>query len=437
MWLAKKMPVFREFFILSAIIVSLANAGKHDIYSGFTVHGVKLMSPSHAELLHDLEVSLDVDVWQHGAVALSDALVMVSPQNKEQFLEELEKNGVEHYLHLEDVAKAFEEHDAEISRYQQTRTNRMVFESYPRYAEIDAYLERIAAAYPDIVTLVNAGTSWEGRAIKYLKISTTNFADTSKPIYYMDAMIHAREWVTTPVALYSIHRLVEDLQEQDRDLLENVDWIIHPLVNPDGYEYTHTDVRLWRRTRSFYPEVSETCYGVDANRNFNVSFNTVGVSDYPCSDVYPGHLAFSEPETEIVRDILHEHVDRIQLYMNIHSHGNWVLYGFGTGDLPSNVAHIHHVGATMGAVMDAVKLPEASFYLVGNSALILYATSGSAQDYGQYIGIPFSYTLELPGYGMDFRVPPQYIDHINEETWRGIATTARLARSYYVARNAN
>lgn len=62
----------------------------------------------------------------------------------------------------------------------------------------------------------------------------------------MEAMIHAREWVTTPVALYSVHRLVEDLRSEDRDLLEDVDWIILPLVNPDGYEYSHTHVRTSR-----------------------------------------------------------------------------------------------------------------------------------------------------------------------------------------------
>lgn len=74
------------------------------------------------------------------------------------------------------------------------------------------------------------------------QISTTNFNDPSKPIYFMDAMIHAREWVTTPVALYAIHRLVESLREEDRDLLENIDWIIYPMVNPDGYEHSHDHV---------------------------------------------------------------------------------------------------------------------------------------------------------------------------------------------------
>lgn len=60
----------------------------------------------------------------------------------------------------------------------------------------------------------------------------------------MTSMLHAREWVTTPVALYAVHRLVEELRSEDQDLLQNIDWIIMPLVNPDGYEYTHTDVKL-------------------------------------------------------------------------------------------------------------------------------------------------------------------------------------------------
>lgn len=56
--------------------------------------------------------------------------------------------------------------------------------------------------------------------------------------------MHAREWVTTPVTLYSIHRLVENLRTEDTDLLADIDWIILPLVNPDGYEYTHTGVSI-------------------------------------------------------------------------------------------------------------------------------------------------------------------------------------------------
>ncbi|XP_072934770.1 uncharacterized protein [Epargyreus clarus] len=398
------------------------------------IHGVELRDDNDLKLLSELEIELNVDIWRYGYPGKRDALVMVSEDTKVDFLDKLDENGVTHYLHISDVVKTLEDHDVEINKWRQSRSNLVPFENYPRYSEIDAYLERIAREYPNLVTLVNAGPSFEGRSVKYLKISTTNFADTSKPIYFIDAMIHAREWVTTPVALYTIHRLVEDLNESDRDLLENVDWIIMPLVNPDGYEYSHTDVRLWRGTRSIHPELNTTCVGVDGNRNFNVSWNTLGVSADPCSQVFPGPYPFSEPETGYVRDVLHEYQDRIQLYLDIHSHGNYVLFAYGDRSLPPNAAQIHHVGATMGAVMDVHKLPQAGFYLVGNSALVLYVSSGSAQDYGQIVGVPFSYTLELPGYGYAFSVPPQFIEHINKETWVGIAETARLSVLYYRAR---
>ncbi|XP_047538600.1 carboxypeptidase B-like [Vanessa atalanta] len=409
--------------------------GNNEDYSGYSVYSVNLRDRSDQLVLLNLQVELNVDLWDHGAPDLRNALVMVSPENKLKFLDTLEDNGINHQLHLADVALFLKAYDTHVTSWKQSRTNRMPFEDYPRYAEVDAYMERLAREYPSLVTLVNAGDSFEGRAIKYLKISTTNFSNTSKPIYFLDATLHAREWVTVPVALYSIHRLVENLRDQDRDLLENIDWIVLPIANPDGYEYSHTDDRLWRRTRSYNAEVSTECWGVDANRNFDVNFNTIGVSSDPCSNVYPGHVAFSEPETRYVRDILLENIDRLQLYLNIHSHGNYLLFGFGNTTLPANVAQLHHVAAAMGAAIDVKKLPIAPYYLIGNSNLVLYGSSGSAQDYGQEVGVPFSYTLELPGYGYSFVVPPQYIDQINTETWEGIASSARLANLYYRARN--
>jgi murein tripeptide amidase MpaA len=40
-----------------------------------------------------------------------------------------------------------------------------------------------------------------------------------------------------------------------------------PVVNPDGYEYTHTEDRLWRKSRSRHN--GDRCIGVDLNRNFD------------------------------------------------------------------------------------------------------------------------------------------------------------------------
>lgn len=40
---------------------------------------------------------------------------------------------------------------------------------------------------------------------------------------------------------------------------------ILPVMNPDGYEYSHTKDRMWRKNRAWH---GGQCVGVDLNRNF-------------------------------------------------------------------------------------------------------------------------------------------------------------------------
>ena len=42
-------------------------------------------------------------------------------------------------------------------------------------------------------------------------------------------------------------------------VIPSVDWDIAPLLNPDGYEYTHTNKRLWRKNR-FVTSLLESSY---------------------------------------------------------------------------------------------------------------------------------------------------------------------------------
>lgn len=71
-------------------------------------------------------------------------------------------------------------------------------------------------------------------------IRISNGGTDNKSIIFIEAAIHAREWIAPPVALYIIHQLVEN--SSYANLYEDVEWVIFPVVNPDGYEYTHTDV---------------------------------------------------------------------------------------------------------------------------------------------------------------------------------------------------
>lgn len=65
--------------------------------------------------------------------------------------------------------------------------------------------------------------------------------------------IHAREWISPAVALYILRQLVEN--KSNKKLVSEIDWYILPMINADGYEYSHTIDRLWRKSRGTSVEV--------------------------------------------------------------------------------------------------------------------------------------------------------------------------------------
>lgn len=56
----------------------------------------------------------------------------------------------------------------------------------------------------------------------------------------VDGLMHAREWITLPAALYFLEQLVE----QGGDILDGLDVVVLPILNPDGYEYSRSKVRV-------------------------------------------------------------------------------------------------------------------------------------------------------------------------------------------------
>lgn len=97
---------------------------------------------------------------------------------------------------------------------------------------------KLSEIYPDIVSLEPPGITYEGRKVQAIKIGTRG---KNKPIIIIDGGIHAREWISPAVVLYLIQELVE--KSENRYMIEEVDWYIIPLLNPDGYEYSHEHVR--------------------------------------------------------------------------------------------------------------------------------------------------------------------------------------------------
>lgn len=89
-----------------------------------------------------------------------------------------------------------------------------------------------------MLSVKTIGQSHEGRDLKVVKLSHKE----GNPGIFVDANIHAREWITSATVTWILNELLTSDDPAVRDLAENFDWYIVPVLNPDGFVYTHTTV---------------------------------------------------------------------------------------------------------------------------------------------------------------------------------------------------
>ena len=67
-----------------------------------------------------------------------------------------------------------------------------------------------------------------------VSVSLDPFKKSNKPAIFMDCGIHAREWVSPAFCLFALDQLVEE-----QALLDQFDFYIVPVANPDGYVFSN------------------------------------------------------------------------------------------------------------------------------------------------------------------------------------------------------
>ncbi|XP_069671105.1 carboxypeptidase B-like [Periplaneta americana] len=329
--------------------------------------------------------------------------MMVSPSQQSHFLDFLEEQKMHHTVLFENLQTAIDAEELH-QRLAVKKPRAISFDQYYRYDDINSYLQELASNYPNLVTLQSIGKSYEGRDMIVIKISSGGSG--SRPAILIDGGIHAREWIAPAMALYIINQLVEN-NAANSDLTDAVDWYILPVLNPDGYEYSFTSDRMWRKTRS--PTSISSCPGVDGNRNFGFHWMEVGASDYPCYEDYGGEEAFSEIETQNLRDFALSNKDQIKLYLTFHSYGGYLLYPWGyTSDLPSDWRTLQDLAEQAD---DAHVAAGGESYSIGTSTNVLYAAAGGSDDYMKGVaGVALSYTVELTDTWYGFELPASMIE---------------------------
>uniref|UniRef100_A0A0A9XQJ7 Carboxypeptidase B n=2 Tax=Lygus hesperus TaxID=30085 RepID=A0A0A9XQJ7_LYGHE len=312
---------------------------------------------------------------------------------------------------------------------------------FHRYKDILDYLEYLGSTIPDLVKIITIGKSSENRPLKVAHISSGKKKEA--PAIWIDGGIHGREWVAPSTALFILKQLTENYNT-NKAVVDGIDWFIMPVANPDGYEYSHSTDRFWRKNRSknpakryddyydearyarfFWGDDAETCQGVDLNRNWDFHWKEVGASSSPCKPTFAGDRPFSEPETRAMSDFIMDRSDQIKAYLSLHSYSQMLLLPWGyTKQSPKDYDDLMYVGRK---AVEALQRLYGTPYKIGTSPSLLYPTSGSSDDWAKgKAGIKYSYTLELRDKGTHgFLLPASQIVPTGRETFAAVKTIAK------------
>lgn len=110
-----------------------------------------------------------------------------------------------------------------------------------KYNDLNAiykWLDQLLETHSSVLTNYVYGKSYEGRPLRAVRVSHKR----GNPTIFIESTIHAREWITAATATYFLNELLTSNKPEIRYLANNFDWVIVPVMNVDGYQYTHTTV---------------------------------------------------------------------------------------------------------------------------------------------------------------------------------------------------
>ncbi|CAF1040372.1 unnamed protein product [Brachionus calyciflorus] len=324
--------MFLKSFILIAFLAIGYGSCEKVSFEGFKIVRIFPTDKSHLELIGQLQHNPDFDVLNSARILETPILVVLSPEALVKYSPIFSTNKVEFRVIDNNIQRKFDLQDKSMKKNKRDAKN--IVGKFSRYSEINNYIDEVVAASPNIASSYVAGTTHENRIIKALVFKTA----TSNRGIFIDCGLHAREWIAVSSCIWMIDSMQKAFENGDASMqaiLSKYEIHIIPLANPDGYEYSHTTNRMWRKNRR--PNSGSSCIGTDLNRNFGYKWLTGGSSTNPCSDSYAGPSGDSELETKAIEKAILNKNGYWDAYLTIHTYGQYWLTSWSyTTDLPAD-----------------------------------------------------------------------------------------------------
>jgi len=392
------------YLLVFSLVCSVVYADHFVHFDGYKVLRANITTPKQVQLIE----SQGFDVWSHHSsikYGLNDIMV------RDEHFSVFNDAEIDYEVFISDVEKLIQEERESLNN---RAPEADFFTAYHNFDEIVAFLKNITSTFSKIATYVpSIGKSVEGRDIPAVVIKSGN---PTKKVWLSGGQ-HAREWVAPSTTLFLLSQLLNGygVNANATSMINKASFVIVPIVNPDGYVFSWTTNRLWRKNRRHN---SDGTYGVDLNRNWDNHWCESGASKTPSSDTYCGTKAFSEPESKATADYITANTP-FSAAIDLHSYSQLILRPYGWAKtVPASEAQLKAVGDGMAT---AIKAAHGKSY-TSEHIYDLYLASGSIEDWQlDTAKIPLAYTIELRDTGTyGFELPANQIKPTGEEVWAAL-----------------
>lgn len=354
-------------------------------------------------------LALGGDIWSE-SIGIGKIDVMLPTQR----VRVLDGTAIEYEIVIKDVQALLDAEQVRLNANQNGFAGPGYHGEYHQQDEIFAFYDALETSRPDLVTSRVIGQTIEGRDILAYTIFGGEPADIAEaPSVYILTGAHAREWIGPATMAFVVDNLVNNhgIDGRITSLVDGVVWHIVPIANPDGYQHTWDDNRLWRKTRRVN---GDGTFGVDWNRNFAAGWGGPGSSGSTNSETYRGTAPFSEPETQAIRDDLLAQANPVAFF-DVHCYSQLILWPYGYADTePEGTPGVVHRMIGEG-IRDAIASVHGTSF-APQPAHDLYLASGTSLDWAWDDAGVYSFTYELRDTGnFGFILPPEQIIPSGEE----------------------